>query len=28
LAEEIISKRFEKGKPVKVSAENGKLVLK
>ncbi len=28
LAEEIISKRFEKGKSVKVSAENGKLVLK
>jgi len=28
LAEEMISKRLEKGKPVKVSAENGKLVLK
>ncbi|MCX5687649.1 MAG: ATP-dependent Clp protease ATP-binding subunit [Candidatus Omnitrophica bacterium] len=28
LAEEMISKRLIKGKPVKVSAENGKLVLK
>ena len=28
LAEEMISKRLVKGKPVKVSAENGKLVLK
>jgi ATP-dependent Clp protease ATP-binding subunit ClpC len=28
LAEEIISKRFQKGKPVNVAAENGRLVFK